>query len=174
MCLPRSVLCVQVTMAASLVTADQQSHSIPSHIYRSSWLIQSWWLSRSAMPRAAVSHKYVSVRLFKNIKIFLNIELYSKILVYNEIWCWQFLRKKICLQFSLSIFINSLIQSELQRCLEDNDFRGFSDALESAREIDYDLDQNYGKEVGYKTILHLALDEDDHDTTRYIEGIFGK
>ena len=36
--------------------------------------------------------------------------------------------------------------------------------------IDYDLDQNYGKEVGYKTILHLALDEDDHDTTRYIEG----
>ena len=61
------------------------------------------------------------------------------------------------------------VQSELQRCLEDNDFRGFTDALESAREIDYDLDQNYGKEVGYKTILHLALDEDDHDTTRYIQ-----
>ena len=33
-------------------------------------------------------------------------------------------------------------------------------SLESAREIDYDLDQNYGKEVGYKTILHLALGED--------------
>ena len=63
------------------------------------------------------------------------------------------------------------VQSELARCLEDNDFRGFTDALESAREIDYDLDQNYGKEVGYKTILHLALDEDDHDTTRYIEAL---
>ena len=59
----------------------------------------------------------------------------------------------------------------MARCLEDNDFRGFTDALESAREIDYDLDQNYGKEVGYKTILHLALDVDDHDTTRYIEAL---
>ena len=56
--------------------------------------------------------------------------------------------------------INNNVQSELARCLEDNDFRGFTDALESAREIDYDLDQNYGKEVGYKTILHLALGED--------------
>ena len=25
--------------------------------------------------------------------------------------------------------------------------------------------------MGYKTILHLALDEDDHDTTRYIEAL---
>ena len=85
----------------------------------------------------------------------------------------NFSEKKFASNFHYQ-FLQSLIQSELQRCLEDNDFRGFSDALESAREIDYDLDQNYGKEVGYKTILHLALDEDDHDTTRYIEGIFGK
>ena len=61
------------------------------------------------------------------------------------------------------------IQSELARCLEDNDFRGFEDALESAVDIGYDLNESYGKEVGYKTILHLALDEDDHDTTRYIK-----
>ena len=61
------------------------------------------------------------------------------------------------------------LQSELARCLEDNDFRGFEDALESAVEIGYDLNESYGKEVGYKTILHLALDEDDHDTTRYIQ-----
>ena len=61
------------------------------------------------------------------------------------------------------------VQSELARCLEDNDFRGFEDALESAVDIGYDLNESYGKEVGYKTILHLALDEDDHDTTRYIK-----
>ena len=73
-------------------------------------------------------------------------------------------------KFEYNVTIHWNVQSELQRCLEDNDFRGFTDALESARDIDYDLDQNYGKEVGYKTILHLALDEDDHDTTRYIEG----
>ena len=66
------------------------------------------------------------------------------------------------------------IQSELARCLEDNDFRGFEDALESAVDIGYDLNESYGKEVGYKTILHLALDEDDHDTTRYIKVTFEK
>ena len=38
-------------------------------------------------------------------------------------------------------------------------------------EIGYNLDEQYGKEVGYKTILHLALDEDDHDTTRYIQAL---
>ena len=64
-----------------------------------------------------------------------------------------------------------MTQSELARCLEDNDFRGFEDALESAVEIGYNLDEQYGKEVGYKTILHLALDEDDHDTTRYIQAL---
>ena len=53
--------------------------------------------------------------------------------------------------------------------MEDNDFKGFKDALDSAIDIGHSLDNQYGKEVGYKTILHLALDEDDHDTTRYIE-----
>ena len=59
----------------------------------------------------------------------------------------------------------------MARCLEDNDFKGFEDALEQALDIGYNLDEPYGKEVGYKTILHLALDEDDHDTTRYIEAL---
>ena len=51
-------------------------------------------------------------------------------------------------KFEYNVTIHWNVQSELQRCLEDNDFRGFTDALESARDIDYDLDQNYGKEVG--------------------------
>ena len=52
----------------------------------------------------------------------------------------------------------------------------------------YNLDEHYGKEVqifvssysvhsynnlkvGFKTILHLAIDEDDYDTTPYIEAL---
>ena len=105
------------------------------------------------MPRAAVSHKYVSVRNQND-----NFEDYLKFSFFLFFFTWTW--SDLSCQVWYFTTINNNVKSELARCLEDNDFRGFTDALESAREIDYDLDQNYGKEVGYKTILHLALGED--------------
>ena len=44
------------------------------------------------------------------------------------------------------------LQSELARYIEENDFGGFEDALEQAQDIGYNLDEQYGKELGHKTI----------------------
>ena len=41
-----------------------------------------------------------------------------------------------------------LLQSELARCLEDEEYDGFQDTLGAAREVGYNLDEHYGKEVG--------------------------
>ena len=89
-------------------------------------------------------------------------------------------------------------QSELARCLEDNELPEFLEVLGAAQEVGYNLDEHYGKEVashlfynpsfspvcgflspnienwtlvqvGYKTILHLAIDEDDFDATPFVE-----
>ena len=79
-------------------------------------------------------------------------------------------------------------QSELARCLEDNELPEFLEVLGAAQEVGYNLDEHYGKEVanivleffetllledpmqvGYKTILHLAIDEDDFNATPFVE-----
>ncbi|XP_023346076.1 uncharacterized protein LOC111715063 [Eurytemora carolleeae] len=61
------------------------------------------------------------------------------------------------------------LAAEIARCLEDNELDEFRAQVLAAEDIDYDLNTQYGKEVGYKTILHLAIDEDDHDTLEYID-----
>ena len=70
--------------------------------------------------------------------------------------------------------------------MEDNELSEFLDVLGAAQEVGYNLDEHYGKEVktdyffgeqrkllhlkvGYKTILHLAIDEDDFDATPFVE-----
>ena len=45
--------------------------------------------------------------------------------------------------------------------LEDNDLDGFSNYISAAQEANADLNHQYGAESGFKTILHLALEEDD-------------
>ena len=74
-------------------------------------------------------------------------------------------------------------QSELARCLEDNELPEFLEVLGAAQEVGYNLDEHYGKEVanivleffetlmqvGYKIILHLAIDEDDFNATPFVE-----
>ena len=54
-----------------------------------------------------------------------------------------------------------LTQSELLQSLEDNDLNGFIAQLNNAKGAGADLNQQYGGESGFKTILHLALEEDD-------------
>ena len=39
-------------------------------------------------------------------------------------------------------------QSELARCLDDNELPEFLDVLGAAQEVGYNLDEHYGKEVG--------------------------
>ncbi len=58
-------------------------------------------------------------------------------------------------------------QSEMQQNLDENDVSGFVDSVQMALAVDADLDAHYGKETGYKTILHLALEEDDGEP--YVE-----
>ena len=48
--------------------------------------------------------------------------------------------------------------------LDDNNLRVFRELLESAKKHgfnEHDFNTNYGAESGYKTLLHLALEEDD-------------
>ena len=45
--------------------------------------------------------------------------------------------------------------------LDDNNLRIFSELLDSAVQHGVDFNAHYGSESGYKTILHLALEEDD-------------
>ena len=52
-------------------------------------------------------------------------------------------------------------QAELLQSLEDNDLEGFATYVGAASEAGADLNHQYGAESGFKTILHLALEEDD-------------
>ena len=45
--------------------------------------------------------------------------------------------------------------------LEDDDLDNFTNYISAALESGADLNHQYGGESGYKTILHLALEEDD-------------
>ena len=45
--------------------------------------------------------------------------------------------------------------------LEDDDLHNFTNYISAAQESGADLNHQYGGESGYKTILHLALEEDD-------------
>jgi hypothetical protein len=45
--------------------------------------------------------------------------------------------------------------------LDENNVAGFCDYVRIASEVGADLNQPYGKESGFKTILHLALEEED-------------
>ena len=53
------------------------------------------------------------------------------------------------------------VQEEILEALDDNNLRIFSELLVSAKQHDVDFNAHYGAESGYKTILHLALEEDD-------------
>ena len=53
------------------------------------------------------------------------------------------------------------LQAELLQSLEDNDLEGFATYVAAASEAGADLNHQYGAESGFKTILHLALEEDD-------------
>lgn len=53
------------------------------------------------------------------------------------------------------------LQSELLQNLDENDLKGFTALLRGAAEANLDLNEPYGPESGHKTILHLALEEDD-------------
>jgi len=61
----------------------------------------------------------------------------------------------------------NLLQHDLKETLDDNNVPGFIDAINAALAADFNLDQPYGKEAGSKTILHLALEEDDGEP--YVE-----
>ena len=54
-----------------------------------------------------------------------------------------------------------IFQSELFEALDDDDFPGFVTQVKVAQDIGSNLDEPYGVESGNKTILHLALEEDD-------------
>ena len=73
------------------------------------------------MPRAAVSHKHLSV-------------------INN--WTYQEIGQN---EQTRSIFLCP--QSELARCLEDNELPEFLEVLGAAQEVGYNLDEHYGKEV---------------------------
>ncbi|TRY68237.1 hypothetical protein TCAL_06841 [Tigriopus californicus] len=53
------------------------------------------------------------------------------------------------------------VANELLQTLDENDLRGFEKTILIAGDVGADLNYQYGKETNYKTILHLALEEDD-------------
>lgn len=61
------------------------------------------------------------------------------------------------------------LQSELKRTLESQDLSKFTEYVEIANEAEVDLNMPYGKDSGFKTILHLALEEEDGEP--YIEAL---
>lgn len=63
--------------------------------------------------------------------------------------------------FFLYILHTFFVQEEILEALDDNNLRIFSELLVSAKQHDVDFNAHYGAESGYKTILHLALEEDD-------------
>ncbi len=58
-------------------------------------------------------------------------------------------------------------QRELKENLDDNNVGGFVEAVNLAVDEDVSLEEAYGREAGHKTILHLALEEDDGEP--YVE-----
>ena len=59
----------------------------------------------------------------------------------------------------LSLFYQ--FQSELLEALDEDDLPGFTTQVKIAQEINANFEEVYGVESGNKTILHLALEEDD-------------
>ncbi len=57
--------------------------------------------------------------------------------------------------------IYHIIQNDLLESLDGNEERRFELLLGSVEEVGLNLDNPYGSESGFKTILHLALEEDD-------------
>ena len=57
--------------------------------------------------------------------------------------------------------LNSSFQSELLEALDEDDLPGFTTQVKVAQEIGSNFEELYGVESGNKTILHLALEEDD-------------
>ena len=53
------------------------------------------------------------------------------------------------------------ISNELLEALDEKDIRIFRELVKSSQRYNYDLNTQYGPESSYKTILHLALEEDD-------------
>ena len=61
------------------------------------------------------------------------------------------------------------LQNELHEAIDELDekhdkplnLKIFRDLLEVSKRIDYDLNTPYGAELSHKTILHLALEEED-------------
>lgn len=53
------------------------------------------------------------------------------------------------------------VASELLQNLDENNVAGFVEAVQMGLAVDFDWEQHYGKESGSKTILQLALEEDD-------------
>ena len=49
----------------------------------------------------------------------------------------------------------------MSEALDEKDLRIFRELVKSSVNYDYDLNTQYGPEVGFKTILHLALEEED-------------
>ena len=49
----------------------------------------------------------------------------------------------------------------MSEALDEKDLRIFRELVKSSANYDYDLNTQYGPEVGFKTILHLALEEED-------------
>ena len=72
-----------------------------------------------------------------------------------------FLCNSIFNVFFFIYYVPFLVQEEILEALDDNNLRIFSELLVSAKQHDVDFNAHYGAESGYKTILHLALEEDD-------------
>ena len=53
------------------------------------------------------------------------------------------------------------MQQELLQTLDEDNVAGFADAVAMGLAVDVDWEYLYGKESGFKTILQLALEEDD-------------
>lgn len=61
----------------------------------------------------------------------------------------------------MSSNIKKQIANELSEALEEKDLKIFKELVKSSLRYEYDLNTLYGPEVGYKTLLHLALEEED-------------
>ena len=62
---------------------------------------------------------------------------------------------------SLLLSLLYQFQSELLEALDEDDLPGFTTQVKIAQEINANFEEVYGVESGNKTILHLALEEDD-------------
>ncbi len=69
--------------------------------------------------------------------------------------------KKLLKDSEIQLLCLTFNQNELSEALDEKDLRVFKELVKSAIQHDYDLNSQYGPEVGYKTILHLALEEED-------------